>query len=196
MVHSNELWQEYDEQGRPLENGGRPAGHAPELEARSGHYAVACTWLYRFTPETNKPETPPIIEILFQKRSKFVDRNPEKWDVSAGGHVNYGESILDAAVRELHEEIGADDLAKDDLIFLYSRFWRTEKFHHLYVCNYTGREDNFHFDDQEVSEVKWVRLEDLKDFWQNFTKDSLAEDKIQYETLKAYFEGLLEDANH
>ena len=44
--------------------------------------------------------------ILLQKRSLNKDVAPGKWDTSVGGHVNPGEDILDAAKREMKEELG------------------------------------------------------------------------------------------
>lgn len=45
-------------------------------------------------------------ELLLQKRSYRKDRFPGRWDSSASGHVDAGESYRDSAVRELREEIG------------------------------------------------------------------------------------------
>lgn len=44
-------------------------------------------------------------EIYLQKRSHLKDSHPGKWDSSASGHVDPGESYLDCAVRELWEEV-------------------------------------------------------------------------------------------
>ncbi|HEY5743977.1 MAG TPA: NUDIX domain-containing protein, partial [Terrimicrobiaceae bacterium] len=47
-------------------------------------------------------------ELFLQKRSIWKDRHPGKWDSSASGHVDAAESYLEAAVREMHEEIGIE----------------------------------------------------------------------------------------
>ncbi|MFY0605019.1 MAG: NUDIX domain-containing protein [Flavobacteriaceae bacterium] len=44
--------------------------------------------------------------LLLQKRGAYKKTYPNRWDVSVAGHVHAGESILDAAVREVKEEIG------------------------------------------------------------------------------------------
>lgn len=44
--------------------------------------------------------------ILLQKRSRLKDVQPGKWDTAVGGHVAHGESFLQAAQRELNEELG------------------------------------------------------------------------------------------
>ena len=45
-------------------------------------------------------------ELLLQKRSYRKDKFPRRWDSSAAGHVNAGESYRDCAMRELKEELG------------------------------------------------------------------------------------------
>jgi 16S rRNA (adenine1518-N6/adenine1519-N6)-dimethyltransferase len=47
-------------------------------------------------------------ELFLQKRSIWKDRNPGLWDSSAAGHVDAGEDYLQAARRELQEELGAE----------------------------------------------------------------------------------------
>jgi len=45
-------------------------------------------------------------ELLLQKRSAWKDREPSKWDSSAAGHLEPGETYAAAAVRETEEELG------------------------------------------------------------------------------------------
>jgi len=44
--------------------------------------------------------------ILLQKRSQRKDHLPGWWDVSVGGHVGPDEEYLQAAIREIGEEMG------------------------------------------------------------------------------------------
>lgn len=46
--------------------------------------------------------------LLLQKRAAGKDTHPGKWDVSVGGHVGFGQSYLEAAMRETREELGLD----------------------------------------------------------------------------------------
>ncbi len=62
-------------------------------------------------------------EVLLQKRSKYKDTQPGKWDTSVGGHLDPGEDYLAAANREMAEELGLVDLP---LTFLYHSRLRNE----------------------------------------------------------------------
>ena len=44
--------------------------------------------------------------IYLQKRSMRKDIQPGKWDTAVGGHVSYGESLMEAVYREASEELG------------------------------------------------------------------------------------------
>jgi isopentenyldiphosphate isomerase len=44
--------------------------------------------------------------LLMQQRSKEVEENKEKWDVTAAGHISAGQTSKEAAIREVLEEVG------------------------------------------------------------------------------------------
>jgi 16S rRNA (adenine1518-N6/adenine1519-N6)-dimethyltransferase len=52
-------------------------------------------------------------DLYLQKRSRLKDMNPCVWDSSVSGHLDAGEDYLQAAVRELGEEIGIAANAED-----------------------------------------------------------------------------------
>lgn len=55
-------------------------------------------------------------EIFLQKRSRWKDKQPGKWDSSAAGHVDAGEDYAAAAGRELAEELGIGDVAPPERV--------------------------------------------------------------------------------
>ena len=56
-------------------------------------------------------------ELILQKRSMIKDVAPGKWDTSVGGHVNAGETLKDAVMREMEEELGINEGVPE---YLYS----------------------------------------------------------------------------
>ena len=150
-MHKDELWQEYDYNGLRL----GPIRQDEDFYSKK-LFGGAAIMLYRFVDGD--------VEFLFQCRSKFVDRNPEKWDVSTGGHINSEEDPLDAIVRETREEIGAK-IEKKNLELAAAYVREKRNLIYLYFCDWTNLPDEFRFDDREVSEVKWIKFNDLVAFW-------------------------------
>ncbi len=52
-------------------------------------------------------------KIYLQQRSHLKDVSPLKWDSSAAGHLDAGESYAASAIRELNEEIGIEVTATE-----------------------------------------------------------------------------------
>jgi isopentenyl-diphosphate Delta-isomerase len=44
--------------------------------------------------------------LILQRRARTKENHPGLWDISSAGHVSAGELAIDAAARELEEEIG------------------------------------------------------------------------------------------
>ena len=56
--------------------------------------------------------------MLLQKRSMTKDIMPGRWDTSVGGHVGWGQTYEEAAVREAEEELGVH-IDPEKLEYLY-----------------------------------------------------------------------------
>jgi hypothetical protein len=48
------------------------------------------------------------------------------------------------------------------------------------MVDWTGRSDEFHFDDNEVSEVKWVLYRETEEFRKKYAKPPLQRDDITF----------------
>ncbi|MFA7233143.1 MAG: 16S rRNA (adenine(1518)-N(6)/adenine(1519)-N(6))-dimethyltransferase RsmA [Terrimicrobiaceae bacterium] len=88
----SEIFDVVDENDRVLRPEPREVVHVNNLPHRAVHVLI-------FNSQG---------DLLLQKRSIWKDRNPGCWDSSAAGHVDSGENYLEAARRELHEELGIE----------------------------------------------------------------------------------------
>ena len=100
------------------------------------------------------------IQILLQRRSHNKDSFPDCLDISSAGHIPFGVSPEDNAVKELAEELGLH-IKKEQLQFLFLH--RSEG-----VNNFHGQV----FNDRQVSSV-YVLECDREDF--SIQKSELSE---------------------
>ena len=52
-------------------------------------------------------------ELYLQRRPDWKDIQPGKWDTSVGGHVDFGEHVEQALLREASEELGITDFQSE-----------------------------------------------------------------------------------
>lgn len=97
-------------------------------------------------------------ELLLQKRSMNKDVAPGKWDTSVGGHVNPGEDLLEAAYREMKEELGITICEPSFLYtYIHSNPYEGELVH-TYSCIYDGE---ISLNRDEIDEVRFWSLEEI-----------------------------------
>ncbi|MCX2720190.1 NUDIX hydrolase [Lentiprolixibacter aurantiacus] len=106
--------------------------------------------------------------ILLQQRGRSKPTFPMLWDVSVAGHVSSGESISDAAIREIEEEIGLS-LEKGELhllgVFkseqLHHKTLIDREFHHSFLCELNTPLAALRKQDSEVEALKLIPLHTL-----------------------------------
>ncbi len=99
-------------------------------------------------------------EVLLQKRSRFKDKHPNLYTISASGHVGKGETALECAKRELFEEIGVRTELKFLKQFIAERSTETEM-DFLYTGKYEGP---FKINETEVEEVRFVPKNEIRNY--------------------------------
>lgn len=99
-------------------------------------------------------------ELLLQKRSMDKDVAPGRWDTSVGGHVNSGEAVADAVMREMEEELGITTCEPEFLYtYIHSNDYEAELVY-TYMCVYDG---GIEFQHDEIDEVRPWSLDEIKE---------------------------------
>lgn len=104
-------------------------------------------------------------ELLLQKRSANKKSHPNCWDISGAGHIKAGESVIDGAIRELKEELGVEAEEKDLQYIATIKSTKNPKnmeFGYVYLLRCNKKISDYIFEDEEVSEVKYVYYEELE----------------------------------
>lgn len=147
-MHDGELWQVFSQNGQPI--AGKGAIDDEFDEDSSLVVGNAHVWLWRKVGAG--------LEILLQKRALTKKRKPGYCHISAGGHIDLGETAVEAAVRETREELGV--MINPALLWLVQVTRMPGNQHdlgHVYTYELAGNE-TFSFDDGEVDSVQWLSL--------------------------------------
>ena len=91
--------------------------------------------------------------------------HPNFWDISGAGHIRAGETVIEGAIRELKEELGVE--AKEEGLQYIATIKSTKnpknmEFQYVYLLNCNKEIEEYIFEDNEVSEVKYVFYKDLE----------------------------------
>ena len=108
-------------------------------------------------------------EILLQKRSPDKIVHPNVWDVSVGGHVVAGESLMDAVLKESNEELGLT-IPRADIIFFERVKFEIEMpggwWNRIFIWSYTApleiEASKIKFQEEEITEMRWIEIKDLE----------------------------------
>ncbi len=112
-------------------------------------------------------------KLLIQRRSKKKRFMPGEW-AATGGAAIAGESSLDAARRELYEELGIH--SKEEDLTLIKRFRRKNSFVDLWVVRKDIPTYRLRLQRSEVSAAKWVSREKLRDMLRTGNYHNYGED--------------------
>ncbi len=98
--------------------------------------------------------------IYLQKRALSKDLFPGYWDTAVGGHITYGESVIEALYREADEELGLREFNPIEIdIYTYESERDME---YVYVYAVVGS-PALHPNPAEVSEGRWWKEDELFD---------------------------------
>lgn len=143
----SELWDIYDKDkkitGRVAERG--------VYEFKDGEYFLVVVAIIMNSKN----------EILVAKRSATKKVEPQKWELTGGG-VRAGETSLQGILREVHEEIGLCFKPEDAIYFKGTlKESKPARFKDFWLFKKDTPIENVIFEDGEVSDAKWVTIEEF-----------------------------------
>lgn len=167
---------------------GKPTGKS-ELKSiihQKGYYHnTVHIWFY-----TNEGD------ILLSQRSAKKTICPLLWDVSVAGHIDAGESIKKAAIRETKEEIGIKISKKKlnkigvfECFQSYENGIQDNEFHHTFICELDVHLSDLIPQEDEVESLKLVSAYDFSELIDNIETDNnhfIASNKLYYQTVFDY----------
>lgn len=133
-----------------VDENGTVVGKATRTECHSGSFKLhPVVHLHVFNSKG---------ELYLQKRSASKKLLPLKWDTSVGGHVDYGESIETALLRETREELGITNIEVKPL-FKYP--YRSIQEYELVNAYYVVYDGVITPDKDEIEEGRFFTFEEI-----------------------------------
>lgn len=121
-----------------------------------------------------------VVGTMFFKDNKLLIDKPRKRNTyqMIGGKVEKGESPLEAAIRECHEELGDKAIFDENLFELIMEFDEiatsdNKTSIHFYVFRYNGNLKGELSTSEEIEKFKWYTSEDGTDILSNTLKNEV-----------------------
>jgi len=119
-------------------------------------------------------------EVLLQRRCATKDSNPNMLDISCAGHISAGDNSLNAALRELKEELNLN-VKPNELEFIktlkrdakYSKSFINREFDDMYILKTNKTINDMSFQESEISEIFFVDYNTFKKMVENKQPDLL-----------------------
>jgi len=121
-----------------------------------------------------------VVGTMFFKEGKLLIDKPRKRSTyqMIGGRVENGETPLEAAIRECHEELGSKAIFDTNLIELVMEFDEIATSDgktpiHFYVFKYNGLLEGEINTSEEIESFKWYESKDGEEILSNTLKNEV-----------------------
>lgn len=133
-------------------------------------------------------------DVLLQRRCPTKDSNPNMLDISCAGHLSAGDGSMDAAIRELKEELNLD-IKPEELKFIktlkrsskYTEDFINNQFDDIYILRTNKTINDMKYQEEEISEIFFVSYKEFKEMIINKQPDLLMHDE-EFEMLFSMFD--------
>lgn len=140
-MSENEILDQVDEAGKVIGKAPRSVFHSnPDMI-----HPVAHCWFIN-----NQGQ------ILWQKRSKYKETSPGKWDMSVGGHILAGDLPEKTIEREALEELGLNDIKFKLIIKYLGPKLKQRELIYLYIAEVDKNINEFILQQEEVEMIEWI----------------------------------------
>ena len=101
--------------------------------------------------------------LYLQKRSMNKDIQPGKWDTAVGGHVDLGENVMTALLRETREELGLTDFTPNHLLSYIFESEIERELVSTFSTVVNPETTNFVIDPEEISEGRFWSFNEINE---------------------------------
>ena len=132
-----------------------------------------------------------VVGTMFFKDNKLLIDKPRKRKTfqMIGGRVEEGETPLEAAIRECHEELGNEVIFDPNMIELVMEFDEIATSDgvtpiHFYVFKYNGLLEGKLVESDEIESFKWYESNDGNDMLSNTLKNEVVPYCLKHRLIK------------
>lgn len=101
--------------------------------------------------------------LYMQKRSMLKDIQPGKWDTAVGGHVDLGENVNMALMREAKEELGLTDFTHSHVVSYVFESEIERELVNTFSTVVNQNEVKIVIDPEEISEGRFWTFAEIKE---------------------------------
>ncbi|MFZ2975956.1 MAG: NUDIX hydrolase [Candidatus Moraniibacteriota bacterium] len=139
--------------------------HDSETPAKSQQVITACAFIFHDFDGVKK--------VFLPRRAKTKKFLPDVFELP-GGHIEYGEDIVDGLKREIKEEFEMEiEVGESFAVFTYiNEIKGTHSIEVIYLAQFRGDIENVRINPADHSEFIWISKDEIgKILSQNKTKD-------------------------